>query len=145
MAAESRPSFLDPRKAFTLFDEFKNFAFKGNVIDLAVGMIIGTAFTNIVNSLVKNVIMPLISVIAPGNQGYAEWKPDLYGKEIPVGVFLADMVNFLLVALVLFLFIRKFLGWILQARKQQAVAPPPPPRQEVLLEEIRDLLKQRAV
>ncbi len=145
MAAETRPSFLDPRKALTLFDEFKNFAFKGNVIDLAVGVIIGGAFTNIVNSLVKNVIMPLISVIAPGNQSYAEWKPPLYGKEIPIGVFLADLVNFLLVALVLFLFIRKFLGWILQARKQQAVEPPPPPRQEVLLEEIRDLLKQRAV
>jgi large conductance mechanosensitive channel len=144
MAAESRPTFLDPRRAFTLFDEFKNFAFKGNVVDLAVGIIIGGAFTTIVNSLVKNVIMPLISVVTPGSETYANWKPAISGKEIPVGLFIADVVNFLLVAILLFIFIRKFLAWILQARKEQAVAPPPPPRQEVLLEEIRDLLKQRA-
>ena len=145
MAEESRPAYFDPaRHAFTLFDEFKNFAFKGNVIDLAVGVIIGGAFQSIVNSLVKNVIMPLISIVTTtGSQSYTNWKPVLLDKEIPLGIFLADVVNFLLVALVLFIFIVKFLGWIMRAKKQEAAAPPPPSKQEVLLTEIRDLLKQR--
>jgi hypothetical protein len=66
---------LDPAKrAFTLFDEFKAFALKGNVIDLAVGVIIGAAFGKIVDSLVKHIIMPLVSVVLPGKQGYLDWK-----------------------------------------------------------------------
>src|SRR5262245_2437416 len=105
MAEESKPAYLDPTKtAFTLFNEFKNFAFKGNVIDLAVGVIIGGSFQKIVESLVKNVIMPLISIVTPGNQAYESWKPLVGGKQIPVGLFMADVVNFLLVALVLFFF-----------------------------------------
>lgn len=146
MAEEKKPLYLDPTKtAFSLLGEFKNFAFKGNVIDLAVGVIIGGAFQSIVNSLVKNLIMPLISVITPGNATYAEWKPELLGKPIPVGLFVADVINFLLVALVLFIFIVKFLGWIMRSKKEEAAAPPPPSKQEVLLTEIRDLLKQRTV
>jgi len=145
MAEEKKPLYIDPAKtAFSLFDEFKNFAFKGNVIDLAVGVIIGGAFGKIVESLVKNVIMPLVSIITtPGNQPYTNWKPMLAGKEIPIGVFVGDVLNFLIVALVLFIFIVKFLGWIMRAKKQEAAAPPPPTKQEVLLTEIRDLLKQR--
>jgi large conductance mechanosensitive channel len=143
MAEEKKPLYLDPTKtAFSLLGEFKNFAFKGNVIDLAVGVIIGGAFQSIVNSLVKNVIMPLIGLISPGNQGYAEW-----GKAagVPYGQFLADVINFLLVALVLFIFIVKFLGWIMRSKKEEAKSPPPPTKEEVLLTEIRDLLKQRPV
>ena len=65
---------LDPAKhARSLFDEFKAFAFKGNVIDLAVGVIIGGAFGKIVESLVKNIIMPLVGVILPGKRGYEGW------------------------------------------------------------------------
>jgi len=67
-------SLESTRKAFSLFDEFKNFAFKGNVIDLAVGVIIGAAFGKIIDSLVKHIIMPLISVLLPGKQGYLDWK-----------------------------------------------------------------------
>lgn len=141
MADETRSASFDPTKrAFTLFDEFKNFAFKGNVIDLAVGVIIGGAFQNIVNSLVKNVIMPLIALISPNQASYADWGK---AQGVPFGIFIADVLNFLLVALVLFLFIVKFLGWIMRAKKQEAAAPPPPSKQEVLLTEIRDLLKQR--
>jgi large conductance mechanosensitive channel len=148
MSEEKKAAYLDPTKtAFTLFDEFKNFAFKGNVVDLAVGVIIGAAFGKIVDSLVKSVIMPLIAVISPGDKGYVDWKWTIRGQDVPYGVFLGDVVNFLIVSLVLFIFIVKFLGWIMKAKKKEAAAAPPPPptKEEVLLTEIRDLLKQRTV
>lgn len=139
-------SVLDPTKtAFSLWDEFKNFAFKGNVIDLAVGVIIGAAFGKIINSIVNHILMPFISVLVPGKQGYLDWKWVIKGKEVPYGLFLGEVVNFLIVALVLFIFIVKFLGWILRARKREEVAPPPPTRDQELLMEIRDLLKERRV
>jgi large conductance mechanosensitive channel len=135
---------LDPsKKAFSLFEEFKNFAFKGNVIDLAVGVIIGAAFGKIIESLVKNLLMPLIGVIMPGEQGYLGWKWVINGKEIPYGLFLGEIVNFLIVALALFIFIVKFLGWVTRTKKEEAAAPPPPTKDQELLMEIRDLLKQR--
>jgi large conductance mechanosensitive channel len=110
-------SGIDPRaKAFSLFDEFKKFAFKGNVIDLAVGVIIGAAFGKIVDSLVKQIIMPLIAAVIPGEQSYLDWKFVVNGSEILVGQFLGEVVNFLIVALALFLFIVKFLGWIMRAK-----------------------------
>lgn len=136
--------FAVRRRAFSLFDEFKNFAFKGNVIDLAVGVIIGTAFGKIVDSLVKHIIMPTIAVLIPGEQSYLGWKWVVRGSEIPYGLFLGEVVNFLIVALALFLFIVKFLGWVMKARKaEEAAAPPPPTREEQLLTEIRDILANR--
>src|SRR6478752_1050320 len=93
--------------------EFREFAVKGSVIDLAVGVIIGAAFGKIVDSLVKNLIMPLVSVIVSlfqegPVQSYKNWKWVVHGKEIPYGLVLEDVLNFLIVALVLFLFIVKF-------------------------------------
>jgi large conductance mechanosensitive channel len=135
---------LDPAKrAFTLFDEFKAFALKGNVIDLAVGVIIGAAFGKIVDSLVKQIIMPLVSIILPGKQGYLDWKVVVDGKVIPYGQFLGEVVNFLIVSLALFLFIVKFLGWLMRTKKQEAAAVPPLTKDQELLTEIRDLLKRR--
>ena|SRR5215469_13889683 len=131
------------RKALSLFEEFKNFAFKGNVIDLAVGVIIGAAFGGIIKSLVDNVMMPLIGAVLPVERGYKGWTATLNGKSIPYGLFLAEVVNFLLVALVLFVFIVKFLGWLMKARKEEAAAPPPLSKDQELLTEIRDLLKAR--
>ena len=131
------------KKALSLFEEFKNFAFKGNVIDLAVGVIIGAAFGGIIKSLVDNVMMPLIGAALPGEQGYKGWAVTLNGKPIPYGLFLAEVVNFLLIALVLFLFIVKFLGWLMKAKKEEAAAPPPLTRDQELLTEIRDLLQAR--
>jgi large conductance mechanosensitive channel len=131
------------KKASSLFDEFKNFAFKGNVIDLAVGVIIGAAFGKIVDSLVKNIIMPLIGVVMPGDQGYVGWKWVINGKEVPYGLFLGEIVNFLIVALALYIFIVKFLGFIMHAKKAEAAAPPPPTKDQQLLTEIRDLLKEQ--
>jgi large conductance mechanosensitive channel len=133
------------QQAFSLFGEFKNFAFKGNVVDLAVGVIIGAAFGKIVDSLVKHLIMPLIGVVLPGDQGYLAWKWIINGKEVPYGLFLGEVLNFLIVALALFVFIVKFLGWLMKSKKQEKPAEPPPPtKDQQLLTEIRDLLKARA-
>ena len=127
---------LDP-----LLDEFKNFAFKGNVVDLAVGVIIGAAFGKIVDSLVKHLIMPLISVVMPGEQGYLTWKWIINGKEVPYGLFLGEVLNFLIVALALFIFIVKFLGWLMKNKKRERPAEKPLTKDQELLIEIRDLLK----
>lgn len=135
------------RNALSLLEEFKDFAFKGNVIDLAVGVIIGIAFGKIIDSLVKHLIMPLIGVIMPGEQGYLGWMWVINGQEVPYGLFLGEIVNFLIVALALYIFIVKFLGLLMKAKKAEVVAPPPPPltREQELLTEIRDLLKQKTV
>ena len=132
---------LDPsRHALTLLDEFKAFAFKGNVIDLAIGVIIGAAFGNIVKSLVDNIIMPLVGIILPGEKGYEHWALVVHGKVVPYGKFLGDVLNFLIVAAALFFFIVKFLGWIMH---QKVASPPPLTKDQELLQEIRDLLKQQ--
>lgn len=131
-----------PEKPLALLDEFKKFALKGNVIDLAIGVIIGASFGKIIDSLVKHLIMPAIGVLMPGEQGYLGWKLAINGKDIPYGLFLGEIVNFLIVATALFFFIVKLLGWIMRNKKEEAAAPPPPGKEELLLTEIRDLLKQ---
>jgi large conductance mechanosensitive channel len=138
---------IDPaKKAFSLVEEFKAFAFKGNVIDMAVGVIIGAAFGKIIDSFVKHIIMPLIGLLLPSEQGYLGWKLVVGAKEVPYGLFIGEVVNFLIVATVLFIFIVKFLGWLMKS-KQKAVATPAAPlalaptKDQELLAEIRDLLK----
>jgi len=136
---------IDPaRRAMSLLEEFKNFALKGNVIDLAVGVIIGAAFGRIVESLVKSILMPLISLLAPGDQGYLGWKIVVGAKEIPYGLFIGEVVNFIVVALALYLFIVKFLGFVMRQKQAAPATPPAPTKEETLLTEIRDLLKARA-
>jgi large conductance mechanosensitive channel len=132
------------KKVSSLFEEFKKFAFKGNVVDLAVGFIIGAAFGAIVKSFVDDIIMPLIGLILPGDKGYEGWVWQVGDKSIPYGKFLGAVVNFLIVALVLYIFIVKFLGWIMKSQREQAAVPAPPTKDQELLMEIRDLLKQRA-
>ncbi len=132
---------LEAKKgAISLLEGFKQFAFKGNVIDLAVGVIIGAAFGKIIDSLVKHLIMPLISVLVPTEQGYLTWKWVINGKDIPYGLFLGEIVNFLIVALALYLFLVKFLSWVTRAKKEEAAAPPAPTKDQELLTQIRDLL-----
>src|SRR5262245_5086962 len=92
-------------KARELYDEFKNTAFKGNVIDLAVGVIIGAAFGGIIKSLVDNIIMPMINGVMPTNKSYTEWAFPLGGTVVPYGKFLGEVLNFLIVAIVLYIFI----------------------------------------
>jgi len=126
-------------KVSGMLDEFKNFALKGNVVDLAIAVIIGAAFGKIIDSLVKHIIMPLISLIMPGEKGYLAWKWVVNGKDIPYGLFIGEIVNFLIIALALYIFIVKFLGMIM---KRKAAAPPAPTQDQVLLTEIRDLMKK---
>ena len=118
---------------------------KGNVVDMAVGVIVGVAFGKIVSSLVENIIMPALSKVT-GGVNFSDLAVSLgvgpNGKEVLVkyGVFLQSIFDFVIIAFVLFLAIRA----INHLKKPPvAAAPPPPSRQEVLLEEIRNLLAKR--
>ncbi|MGO9513010.1 MAG: large-conductance mechanosensitive channel protein MscL [Steroidobacteraceae bacterium] len=129
-----------------LASEFKEFAMKGNVVDLAVGVIIGAAFGKIISSLVGDVFMPALGKLI-GGLNFSDFAvtlgKDPTGKEVLIryGSFLQTIFDFLIIALVLFLAIKG----INQLKKPPAPsAPPPPPKSEVLLEEIRDLLAKRA-
>lgn len=134
-------SKFDPaKKAFSFLDEFKKFAFKGSLIDVAIGMVIGTAFTALVESLVKNVVMPLISVVLPGQGGYTNWTQPIGSVDVPYGQFLGQLVTFLIVAFSVYVVMVKFLGLLV---RKEAAAPPPPTKSEELLTEIRDLLKAK--
>jgi len=141
-----------------MLKEFKEFALKGNVVDLAIGVIIGGAFGKIVDSMVGDVIMPVIGAITGGldfSNKFVLLKsllgdtavPATYAKAKEVGAtlgygqFLTVTLNFMIIAFVLFLVVKG----MNRLKKQEAAAPaepPPPPKSEVLLEEIRDLLKK---
>ncbi len=125
--------------------EFKEFAMKGNVVDLAVGVVIGAAFGKIVSSLVENVIMPVVGLLTGGvNFSTLAVAIGMSPKGEPVllkyGAFFQTVVDFLIVAFVIFLAIKA----INRLKKPPVAAVAvPPPRQEVLLEEIRNLLAKR--
>lgn len=141
MSLESKTTLgLAGRKAVTLLDEFKAFAFKGNVVDLAIGVIIGGAFHSIIDSLVKNLIMPVIAILIPGDRPYTHWQFTANGSTVHIGLLLGDMVHFVIMSAILFLFLVKFLGWLMRPREAGEDAPALN-RQEELLAEIRDLLK----
>jgi large conductance mechanosensitive channel len=124
--------------------EFRAFALRGNVVDLAVAVIIGAAFGKVVDSLVKHIILPVIAVVLPVSQDYGAWKVVVRGKEVPYGLFIGEIVSFVTVAFAVFLIVVKFVGWATGAiREEPKTAPPAPTRQEVLLAEIRDLLRVR--
>ncbi|HVW68102.1 MAG TPA: large-conductance mechanosensitive channel protein MscL [Steroidobacteraceae bacterium] len=126
----------------SLTGEFKEFAMRGNVVDLAVGVVIGGAFGAIVSSLVNAVIMPVVGVLTSGRDFSdlaLQISSDAKGAPVLLkyGMVVQSVVNFLIIAFVLFIAIKG----INKLKKPVAAAtPPPPPRQEVLLEEIRDLL-----
>ena len=128
-----------------MLSEFKEFAVKGNVVDLAVGVIIGAAFGKIVTSLVEDIIMPPIGMMI-GNVNFTDLVvklgTDPAGKDVILkyGNFLQIAFQFVIVAFVLFMLIRT----INKLKKPDPAAPPAPPaRQEVLLQEIRDLLAKK--
>jgi len=129
----------------SLGKEFKEFAMKGNVIDMAVGVIIGAAFGKIISSLVEDIFMPPIGKLIGGvnfSDLAVSLGADPVGKEVlwKYGNFLQITFQFIIVAFVLFMFIRT----LNRLKKPDPAAPPPaPPRQEVLLQEIRDLLAKK--
>ncbi|MDD7185063.1 MAG: large-conductance mechanosensitive channel protein MscL [Ruminococcus sp.] len=130
------------------FEEFKKFISRGNVVDLAVGMIMGTAFTAIVSSLVDSVLMPLLGAIIGGIDlsNLSVTIPWSLSGEPPVlhyGAFLQAIINFILIAFCIFLMIKAIN--VLSKKKEEAPKEPPKPtKEEELLTEIRDLLKVQA-
>ncbi len=140
----------------SMMSEFKEFAMKGNVMDLAVGVIIGGAFGTIVSSLVEDVIMPVIAFILGGKvdfsslliplgevpAGTPQTLDALKSAGVPVfayGSFITILINFILLAFVIFLLVK---GVNHLKRSEPAAPPAPPPAEEVLLTEIRDILRQ---
>ena len=122
-----------------LLKEFKEFALKGNVLDMAVGVIIGGAFGKIVTSLVNDIIMPLIGIFL--KQSFSSITINLLGSnKIFIGNFIQNVVDFVIIALSIFLFV-KLIG---KFKKKEEPKPEPPkgPSTEELLAEIRDLLKE---
>lgn len=139
------------KKGKGFITEFKDFVLKGNVVDMAIGVIIGTAFADIVNALTKDFINPLISSIGGAEFGgkiHLPWTPaGEAGQYLLWGDFLTAVVNFLIMAFVLFLILKVF-NKIIDAGKKKLVkeeekAPAKKSDEVVLLEEIRDLLKKQ--
>jgi len=125
----------------SMMKEFKEFAMKGNVIDLAVGVIIGGAFGKIVSSLVEDIVMPLVGTLL-GGLNFSTLAVKVGESTIKYGKFLQTTIDFLIIAWAIFIAVKV----INRLKRQEAVAPEVPPvptRQEVLLEEIRDILKQK--
>lgn len=124
-------------------EEFKNFAMRGNVIDLAVGVIIGGAFSAITTSLINDLIMPLLGIFT-SQISFADLSLTLGGAVITYGNFVQAVLNFLVMALIVFLMVKAINR--LQRKKEEDPPPPPPEpsKEELLLTEIRDLLKEKA-
>lgn len=137
-----------------MLKEFKEFAIKGNVVDMGVGIVIGAAFTSIVSSFVNDIVNPVLGQIVGGidfsnvfiNLGPGEYETLAAAQEagaptVNIGLFLNAVISFLIVAWVLFLVIRG----VNSLKRQEVAAPPPqPPEEIVLLREIRDLMARRA-
>ena len=120
--------------------EFREFAVKGNVMDLAVGVIIGAAFGKIVASVVEDVVMPLIGSMM-GGLDFSGLAVKLGSATLKYGKFLQTCLDFLIIAVAVFLLVKLINR--LKREEEKPAEPKAPPRQEVLLEEIRDLLKAR--
>jgi large conductance mechanosensitive channel len=131
----------------SIASEFKEFAMKGNVVDMAVGVIIGTAFGKIVSSLVADVVMPPLGKLLAGVDLTTLSAVIATGPEGPIhlkyGAFIQTIFDFVIIAFVLFLALKGINRLKKPAVPAPNAPPPPPPRNEVLLEEIRDLLKKQ--
>lgn len=121
--------------------EFKTFALKGNVIDMAIGVIIGSAFTAIVNSLVNDIFTPLIGVIS-GGWDFSNMVVTVGNANVMVGNFINALISFVLVALCLFILV-KALNKIAKKKAEAPVAPAQPSEEVMLLRQIRDLLENK--
>lgn len=139
-----------------MWREFRDFAMRGNVIDLAVGIIIGAAFTTIVNSLVSDLIMPPLGLLI-GGVDFSNFFVTLKGGSFPTleaaktagavtmnyGLFINAVIRFVIVAFAIFILVKQINRLTADKPASEPAPPPEPPRQEVLLTEIRDLLKAR--
>ena len=124
----------------SMFKEFRDFAVKGNMIDLAIGVIIGAAFGAIVSSIVDDIFMPLIGIII-GGIDFSSLVIVVGEAQVNVGLFLNAVVKFTIVAFVLFMVVKGINSLKRDAAKEPVESTPAPTKEEVLLSEIRDLLK----
>lgn len=127
-------------KSKGLVGEFKEFISKGNVIDLAVGVIIGGAFTAIVTSLVNDILMPIIGLIL-GGMDFSTLSFGIGGAQVMYGAFIQAVINFLIIAFVIFMIVKGINS--MKRKEEEAPAEPEAPAADIqLLTEIRDLLKK---
>lgn len=125
-----------------MLKEFKKFAMRGNVIDLAIAVVLGAAFTAIVNSLVNDIFMPLLGIII-GGIDFSNLKASVLGVDVLYGNFIQQIVSFILIAFALFLIV-KVINRLQREKEVEEAAAPTPTKEEQLLTEIRDLLKKRS-
>ena len=128
-------------------NEFKTFAMRGNVMDLAVGVIIGGAFSAITTSLINDILNPILGIFAGGNSALANLAIHLpSGGDVMLGNFINAILNFLVMAFVVFCLV-KVMNRLTHKKEEKPTAPPPPPPpspEEKLLTEIRDLLRENS-
>jgi len=126
-----------------MWNEFKKFAFKGNVVDLAVGVVIGAAFGKIVSSLVKDIITPLLGMVL-GGVDFTDLKITFGKSSIMYGNFIQTIFDFLIIAAAIFMFVKVFNKLTSKKEEEEKKEElPEPTKEEELLGEIRDLLKQQ--
>ncbi len=148
------------KKKSTFWKEFKEFAVKGNMFDMAIGVIIGGVFKDLVTSFTDNIIMPIVNIFT-GSIDFSQWKirlPSLFGEKLDeageviynylnVGNFISSVISFMILALVIFMMVKGMNKLREMGKKEEEAAPPPAPpaptKEEILLTEIRDLLKQK--
>ena len=123
------------------FEEFREFALKGNVMDMAIGVIIGGAFGKIITSLVDNVLMPIIGTIVGNN--FTELSCTINGAEVKYGTFIQNIVDFIIIALCIFLMIKGINKLVRKPEPEKPAAPAEPSDEVKLLTEIRDELKKK--
>lgn len=134
---------MAPEKKNSFLGEFKTFIARGNVMDMAVGVIVGGAFSNITTSLINDIVMPFLGIFT-GSMSFARLEVNIGPAVITYGNFIQAVLNFLVMAFVVFCLVRAINR--LHRKKEEPAAPPPPPEpsnEEKLLTEIRDLLKAR--
>ena len=128
-------------KASGFLAEFKTFIARGNVMDMAVGVIIGGAFSNITNSLINDIVMPLLGILT-GSISFTELSVQIGPAVVTYGNFIQAVLNFLVMAFVVFCLVKAINSF--HRKKEEAPPPPPEPSaEERLLTEIRDLLKDK--
>ena len=159
MKGEKQIMAKKERKKSKFWGEFKEFAIKGNMFDMAIGVIIGAVFKDLVTSFTDNIIMPIISIFT-GSIDFSSWKialPTLFGDKLDpetgeviinylnVGNFISSVISFVILAFVIFLMVKGMntLREMGKKKEEAPAAPPEPSNEEKLLTEIRDLLKEK--